>query len=65
MNKKLLFSVFKRFTRAFVSGAITTMIAVPMFTDFTLTDVKAWLIALIAAAITGGLMALDKAIRYK
>ena len=63
MNK-LFITVLKRFCRVFISGAIAGIVAVPLFTDFTEDKIKTYVLLVISAAITGGLMAIDKAIRW-
>ncbi len=55
--------VFLRFARAFVSGSITGLLAVAPLSGYSIMEAKAWGLALVAGAITGGLMALDKVVR--
>lgn len=64
MNKEYLLSVAKRFLRAFISGGLASIVLVPTLTGFSLTELKTWALAFVYAFITGGIMALDKAIRY-
>jgi len=65
--KELLTVVAMRFLRAFVAGAIANMTAFLMATkDISLvTDMNTWLLTLCIAGLTGGLMALDKLLRYE
>jgi hypothetical protein len=58
----LAYRVFLRGLRTFVAGGLGTMIAIS-FNGFTFKDLETYLVALIGAFITGGLAALDKAIR--
>ncbi len=61
-------TIAQRFLRAFVAGAIPTMIIVPAMTSTSWHDLGSWLSALVLAGISGGvtgiLMAADKAIRF-
>jgi len=58
-----------RFIRGFIAGAVGSMITVGVFAGSGLNDLKQWGILLgvaaISGGITGGLLALDKAIRWK
>lgn len=65
MDKQFWLSVLKRFLRAFVSGAITGMLTVSPLTGLSWREIQMWLVALIMGGITGGLMAIDKALRYQ
>ncbi len=65
--KQYLWTVFVRFLRAFVAGGIGQIILTLAITPFTLAtwmDVKKWLVILVVAFITGGVLALDKLLRY-
>ena len=57
-----------RFLRGFIAGAVGSMITVGVFAGTNLTDFQQWIgllgIAAMAGGITGGLLALDKAIRF-
>ena len=57
-----------RFIRGFIAGAVGSMITVGVFAGTNLTDFQQWIslliIAAVAGGITGGLLALDKAIRF-
>lgn len=56
-----------RFARAFVSGGIATMaLELSNKPDLnTLVDVRSWEVSLVIGFVTGGLMALEKALRIK
>lgn len=58
-----------RFIRAFVSGAVSTMVAVLPLSATSWTEVGTWLNALALSGIIGGvtgvIMALDKLYRTK
>lgn len=59
--------IFKRAVRGFLAGFIagmTTQLALGT-TISTIEDLKKFSISLAVAGMTGGLMALDKLIRYK
>lgn len=63
MTQELIKSLLLRFLRAFVAGAVATMVTImPMAGGWS--DLKVWLSALALAGITGGisgcLMAIDK-----
>lgn len=58
-------SVILRFLRVFISGAVANMVVFTTTNSSNLGDAKAWAWALCVAAITGGLAALDKALRYQ
>lgn len=65
---QLIKSVLFRFLRAFVAGAVATMLTVvPMAANSGWKDLGTWLSALALAGIVGGvtgvLMATDKALR--
>ena len=55
--------ILLRFARTFLSGAITGLLAVAPLAGYSITEAKAWGLALMTGAITGGLMALDKLVR--
>lgn len=68
MNTTMFKAVALRFLRAFVSGALAQMaafIASSHEVVGTLTDFQAWAFALLTAAIAGGIMALDKLLRFQ
>lgn len=56
-----------RFLRGFVTGAVSSMIMINISSVNTFADIKVFLVALaysgLVGGITGGLLALDKAIR--
>jgi len=60
--KSLAFRVFLRYLRVFVAGGIATMATV-VISGYSLNDFKTYLIALLSGFISGGLAALDKALR--
>jgi len=64
---KVLKSVLLRFVRAFVAGAVATMITITPLSINNWTDVSTWLGALGLSGIIGGvsglLMAIDKYLR--
>lgn len=66
MKTKIL---FKRFLRGFVAGAVATMITVAIPNYQNWGDVQLWFINLgiagIIGGIAGGLLAMDKALRWK
>ena len=64
MDKAYLLSVAKRFLRAFISGGLASVVLVPVLTGFSVAELKTWALAFVYAFITGGIMALDKAVRY-
>jgi hypothetical protein len=68
MTTELVKSLLLRFVRAFVAGAVATMIAVvPVASNSNWQDLKVWLSALALAGIVGGIngtiLAIDKYIR--
>lgn len=66
MDKNFLIAVAKRFGRAFVGGGIA-QVAVVLVTQpstFDWASLQSWLIMLVVSFITGGLLALDKLVRY-
>ena len=66
MDKQFWIRVGKRFARAFVLGGmaqVVVMIGSGTITVETWSDVGRWTAILAVAFITGGLMALDKALR--
>lgn len=64
MSKEYFLSVAKRFLRAFISGGLASIVLVPALTGFSLEELKTWALMLVYAFVTGGIMALDKAVRY-
>jgi len=60
--KSLAFRVFLRYLRVFVAGGIATMATV-VISGYSLNDFKTYLVALLSGFISGGLAALDKALR--
>jgi len=60
--KSLAFRVFLRYLRVFVAGGIATMATV-VISGYSINDFKTYLIALLSGFISGGLAALDKALR--
>jgi len=68
MNVEFIKAIALRFARVFVSAGIaqvSVILATNPLTDFTPQVLKAWLLLLITSFISGGLAALDKAIRYE
>ena len=66
MDKQFWIRVGKRFARAFIIGGmaqVVAMIGSGTFTAETWSDVGRWTAILAVAFVTGGLMALDKALR--
>jgi len=61
--------LLKRFIRGFVAGFVASAVAVVVPNIQTINDFGSWLFALTIAGavggVTGGLLALDKAIRWK
>lgn len=66
MGKDFLIAVAKRFGRAFVGGGIAQVAAVLVVRPpaFDLASLQSWLVMLIVSFVTGGLLALDKLVRY-
>lgn len=64
--KSLIFRVFLRFLRTFVSAGIAQIaiiiVANPLV-NLDLTNIKTWLAILITAFVTGGILGVDKARR--
>lgn len=55
-----------RFLRTFLAGAITQALTVTVANGVTnLQEFQTWSWILLTSAITGGLVALDKALRYQ
>jgi hypothetical protein len=65
--KSLVYRVFLRFLRGFVAGAISSMVLVVSYSGSDWSELRSWLSLLVVAGvsggISGGLLALDKAIR--
>jgi hypothetical protein len=65
--KSLAYRVFLRFLRGFMAGAISSMVLVVSYSGSDWGEVKSWLsllvIAGVSGGISGGLLAIDKAIR--
>ena len=61
-NASLAYRVFLRFLRVFVAGGLGSMATVTMV-GYSWSDFRAWIVALLAAFISGGLAALDKGLR--
>ena len=61
--------LLNRFLRGFIAGAVASLAALLPVSFNSLNDIKAWLfIAMMTAfsgGLTGGLLALDKALRWK
>lgn len=66
-TKDMMKMLGMRFARAFVSGGLATMVLeLSNKPDLgTITDTKVWAVSLIIGFLTGGLMAIEKAIRTK
>lgn len=60
-------SVLKRFARAFAFGGIANMAAIVAVTKdvSNVSDWDTWFFSLVVAFVTGGIMALDKLVRYE
>lgn len=68
MDTTMFKAVALRFLRAFVSGALAQMLAIIASNHeviATVTDFRVWLFTLCTAGIAGGLMALDKLVRFQ
>lgn len=65
--RTMALSVLKRFFRAFVAGGLAQMASlVSVSHDIgTLTELEAWALTLAVAFITGGVLALDKLMRWQ
>jgi hypothetical protein len=65
--RSLVYRVLLRFVRGFIAGALGQMILLGVFSGNSWAEVKTWLVALgiacLTGGITGGMLALDKAIR--
>ena len=61
--------LFKRFVRGFVAGFIGSATMIGVFAGQSIQELGEWMFALgiagIAGGITGGLLALDKELRWK
>ncbi len=61
--------LFRRFLRGFAAGFVGSAISVGIFTGTGMKDLLDWLAILsivgLAGGITGGFLALDKALRWK
>lgn len=66
MDKNFWIAVAKRFGRAFVGGGIAQVAAVLVLQPaaFDWASLQSWLVMLVVSFVTGGLMALDKLVRY-
>lgn len=67
MNKDLVWTVTKRFLRAFAAGSIASVIAIISSNQFSpdvMKDPKTFIYSILLGAITGGLQAIDKMLRY-
>ena len=66
MDKNFWIAVAKRFGRAFVGGGIAQVAAVLVMQPaaFDWASLQSWLVMLVVSFVTGGLMALDKLVRY-
>lgn len=68
MNKELVWTVIKRFLRAFVAGSIASLIAIlgtAQMNPDVLKDPHTFIYSLLLGAVTGGLQAIDKLIRWQ
>lgn len=67
MTKEFAWAVFKRFIRAFISGGVAQIVimltagGVPVD---SWSDLNHWLIVLTVAFVTGGILAIDKILRF-
>lgn len=66
MDKNFWIAVAKRFGRAFVGGGIAqvAVVLVSQPASFDWASLQGWLVMLAVSFITGGLLALDKLLRY-
>lgn len=66
MDKNFWIAVAKRFGRAFVGGGIAQVAAVLVMQPaaFDWASLQSWLVMLVVSFVTGGLLALDKLLRY-
>lgn len=66
MGKDFWIAVAKRFLRAFVGGGLAqvAVVAIVQPPSFDWASLQSWLVMLIVSFITGGLLALDKLVRY-
>lgn len=55
--------VLKRFAKAFVSGGVASLLLALSQAPTSLEHLKAWLLALGVAFLTGGLMAIEKTLQ--
>lgn len=55
--------ILKRFAKAFVSGGVASLLIVLAQAPSSLEQLKPWLLALGVAFLTGGLMAIEKALQ--
>lgn len=66
MKYKILLN---RFLRGFIAGAIASLAAIVPVSFQSLNDIKAWLflamMAAVSGGVSGGLLAFDKALRWK
>ena len=67
MTKEFLWAIFKRFLRAFAAGGLGSVVMVLAANSFevaTFQDFTRWIYIIAVAFITGGLMALEKMVRF-
>lgn len=66
MDKDYIYSLIKRFLRSFIAGGIASLI--PILTTTPIENImenpQILLYSLLVAFITGGIMAIDKLVRY-
>ena len=66
-TKAMFWTIVKRFVRAFLAGSIASMLAIlasGQFDPSVLKDPTSLIYSLVLGALTGGLQALDKLLRY-
>lgn len=68
-ESNLIKSILWRFVRAFIAGAVSTMVILMPFSANSWTEMQTWLMALALAGSVGGISGLiqgiDKYFRYK
>jgi hypothetical protein len=66
MDKAFAWAVVKRFVRAFITGGVAQAVIIcSTSAPGTWEDFGRWLLVLLVAFLTGGIMALDKLLRFK
>ena len=68
MNKEMIKTIALRFIRAFVAGSIASMLAIistEQFNPDVLKDPNTFIYSLLLGALSGGLQAMDKLVRWQ